>query len=144
LPGWTRQSKGGGFDWINTICVNYPEFRPGWSLEHATEVGDDFSVDFDESGPDVIFQYLIDAYPNLDLYAQPAACAGPGLAPYADDPTPPIDTSGVPSTNRQAQAAAPQPARESWSPFYPERSVVHVQATSNCPSANGRDGSSRG
>ena len=27
------------------------EIMAGWSLEGATEVGDDFAVDFEESGP---------------------------------------------------------------------------------------------
>ena len=66
------------------------EIIPGWSLEGATEVGDDFAVEFDESGPDVIFQHLIDAYPDLDVYAlSPQQAQDIGWPPYTDDPNPP-------------------------------------------------------
>jgi hypothetical protein len=66
------------------------EFIPSWSLEGAAEVGDDFAADFDESWPAVIFQHLIDAYPDLDVYAlSPQQAQDMGWPPYAEDPNPP-------------------------------------------------------
>ena len=65
------------------------EIIPGWSLEGATEVGDDFAVEFDEPGPDVIFQHLIDGYLDLDVYAlSPQQAQDMGWPPYSDDPNP--------------------------------------------------------
>lgn len=66
------------------------EFIPGWSLEGAAEVGDDFAADFGESWPAVIFQQLIDAYPDLDVYAlSPQQAQDMGWPPYAEDRNPP-------------------------------------------------------
>lgn len=66
------------------------EINPGWSLEIAAGVGDDFAVDFDESWHAVIFQHLIDAYPNLDVYAlAPQQAQEMGWSPNAEDQNPP-------------------------------------------------------
>ena len=66
------------------------EFLPGWSLEGAVEVSDDFAAEFDESWPAVIFQRLIDAYPGLDVYPITLQQANEmGWPPYAEDRDPP-------------------------------------------------------
>lgn len=72
------------------FVAHIEEFIPGWSLEGTTEVSEDFAVDFDESWPAVVFQHLVDAYPDLDVYPISAQQAKDlGWSPYADDRNPP-------------------------------------------------------
>jgi hypothetical protein len=66
------------------------EVIPGWSLEDAAEVSDDFATEFGESWPAVIFQHLINAYPGLDVYPLSLQQAQEmGWSPYAEDRNPP-------------------------------------------------------
>ena len=66
------------------------EFTPGWSVEDAAEVSDDFAIEFDDSWPAVIFQHLIDACPGLDVYPlSPQQAHEMGWPPYAEDRHPP-------------------------------------------------------
>ena len=44
------------------------EFPPDRSLEVATVVSEDFAGELGDSWPTVIFQYLIEAHPELDVY----------------------------------------------------------------------------
>jgi hypothetical protein len=48
--------------------VHIIELLPGWWLEGTSEVSEDFAAEFDESSPAVIFQHLIDAYPDFGVY----------------------------------------------------------------------------
>jgi hypothetical protein len=78
------------------------EFVPGWSLEGTSEVSEDFAAEFDESWPAVIFQHLIDAYPDFGVYPlspeQAEEMAWPSHAEDQNAPPPdhlwrPIDLS---------------------------------------------------
>jgi hypothetical protein len=48
--------------------VHINEFLPGWSLEGAAEVDEDFAAKVSDTWPAVIFQELIDACPALDVH----------------------------------------------------------------------------
>ena len=65
------------------------EFPPGWSLEGAV-VSEDFAGELSDSWPAVIIQYLIDAYPELDVYPLSMEQAQEmSWQPYFEDEHPP-------------------------------------------------------
>jgi hypothetical protein len=62
----------------------------GWSLEGTSEVSEDLAGEIGGSWPAVIFQYLIDAYPELDVYPLGLDQAREmGWEPCFDDKNPP-------------------------------------------------------
>ena len=67
--------------------LHIEEFPPGWSLEGATEVGEDFKAKVSDTWPAVIFQQLIDTYPALDVHPLSLEQAQEmGWPPRAGDP----------------------------------------------------------
>jgi hypothetical protein len=71
-----------------------PEFLPEWSLEGAAEVSEEVAREFvneiSDSWPAVIFQWLVDAYPALDVYPMsPEQVQEMGWPPYFEDENPP-------------------------------------------------------
>jgi hypothetical protein len=70
--------------------VHLIDFPPGWSVEGATEVGEDFAAEVSDTRPAVIFQQLVDAYPELDVYPLSLEQAQEmGWLPYFEDEHPP-------------------------------------------------------
>lgn len=100
----------GGMSWNSspdTICflrydparnsvdyiVHIEEFPPGWSLEGATEVSEDFAAKVSDTWPAVIFQQLVDACPAFDVHPLSLEQAQElGWPPYfADEHPPPFE-----------------------------------------------------
>jgi hypothetical protein len=97
----------GGMSWDSspaTICflrydparnsvdyiVHIIDLSPGWSVEGATEVSEDFAAEVSDTWPAVIFQQLIDAHPGLDVYPLSLEQAQEmGWPPYLEDEHPP-------------------------------------------------------
>lgn len=70
--------------------VRVDEFRPSRSLENTVEVGDDFEQEIHNSSPDVIFQHLIDASPDLGIFSlTPEQAQEMCWRPYVEDKSPP-------------------------------------------------------
>jgi hypothetical protein len=70
--------------------VHIDEIAPGWSVEGATKVSEDFAMEFDETWTAVIFQRLIESYPGLDVHPLSLEQAEEmGWPPCFDDRHPP-------------------------------------------------------